>query len=218
MKSYFISYSNEKYKQKQINLYNNTNGIFDKSIMYGPEDLDDYFKEKNKSILEQERGAGYWIWKPYIILKTLEIMENGDYLTYLDCGDIIDSLPFKELMEKELLGNNDIVLTLGGFKESDWTKRQCFIEMGMDIDQYWNQTQIEAGCITVKKSDESIRIIKEWQDLCLDPILVTDIPSPSENLPDFKEHRHDQSILSLLGAKYNILKTDQVRRMVICNV
>jgi hypothetical protein len=35
-------------------------------------------------ILEQPRGAGYWMWKPYVILKTLvERMDWGDYLCYV---------------------------------------------------------------------------------------------------------------------------------------
>ncbi len=40
-------------------------------ISYGDKDLDLEFREKHKSLLSFNRGYGYWIWKPYLILKTL---------------------------------------------------------------------------------------------------------------------------------------------------
>lgn len=32
------------------------------------------------------QGAGYWVWKPFIILKELEHLQDGDYLLYTDAG------------------------------------------------------------------------------------------------------------------------------------
>lgn len=32
------------------------------------------------------QGAGFWVWKPFIILKELEHLEEGDYLLYTDAG------------------------------------------------------------------------------------------------------------------------------------
>jgi len=52
----------------------------------------------------QERGAGYWLWKPYIILKTLLYeMEEGDLLLYADSGSeaIGDLRPLFELAEED---------------------------------------------------------------------------------------------------------------------
>ena len=43
--------------------------------------------EKNKEILSRKRGSGYWLWKPYLILKTLkEKLNYGDYLIYIDAA------------------------------------------------------------------------------------------------------------------------------------
>lgn len=55
-------------------------------IEYGPADIERKFKEKNASIWNAKRGAGYWIWKPYIIDKTLNQLKQNDYLLYMDAG------------------------------------------------------------------------------------------------------------------------------------
>ena len=57
-----------------------------KHYSYGPNDLDKVFREKNKDILSRERGNGYWLWKSYIINKTIiEKLNERDYLIYTDC-------------------------------------------------------------------------------------------------------------------------------------
>ena len=64
-----ITYGNEKFYNSKKRLQNeaNSTGWFDTITVYGPEDLDDDFKEKNKNILNQNTGNGYWMWKPYFI-------------------------------------------------------------------------------------------------------------------------------------------------------
>jgi hypothetical protein len=47
------------------------------------DDIDHCFKQKNKHILQQ-RQHGYWIWKPYIILKKLLEIDENDILCYND--------------------------------------------------------------------------------------------------------------------------------------
>jgi hypothetical protein len=39
-----------------------------------------------------ERGGGWWAWKPFIILKELETMPDGHWLLYCDVGRVY---PFK---------------------------------------------------------------------------------------------------------------------------
>jgi hypothetical protein len=58
-----------------------------------------------------------------------------------------------------------------------------------------------------KKNDFSTFIANEWQRWISDFHMVADefvSPSVSPNYPEFKEHRHDQSIFSLLCKKHRI--------------
>ena len=86
------------------------------------------FYKKNKQVLDNPRGAGYWLWKPYIILYTLKNkMHEGDVLIYIDSGTKLTG-NLKPLVELAL--KKDIVLFYNdGHKNSTWTKRDCFFYM-----------------------------------------------------------------------------------------
>lgn len=51
-----------------------------------------------------------------------------------------------------------------------------------------------------------MRFVEEWLRYCRDERILTDIPNESgyPNLTGFVDHRHDQSVLSLLAEKYHI--------------
>jgi hypothetical protein len=88
MKKYLVNYAHKTHHHSQIS--NSQSGLsvggFDEVFSYGLSDIDDQFKEKNKNILEQDRGAGYWMWKPYVIKKALEKINDNDILFYSDSG------------------------------------------------------------------------------------------------------------------------------------
>ena len=51
--------------------------------------MDEQFRQKNQHILSQGRGAGYWLWKPYIIYKWLtdpSMEDDNSYVIYSDAG------------------------------------------------------------------------------------------------------------------------------------
>ena len=81
-----INYANKRFKEFQK--LNSKTGIkvagFDKVISYSPEDIDRDFFQKNEKILKCPRGNGYWLWKPYFIKKSLELLDAGDFLFYCD--------------------------------------------------------------------------------------------------------------------------------------
>src|SRR5678810_953547 len=58
----------------------------EKIFNYGVKDIDPFFYWVNKKVLEAERGAGYWLWKPYVVNKALLECNEGDILIYSDSG------------------------------------------------------------------------------------------------------------------------------------
>ena len=82
-----INYAKNRYlnSQKKCSISALENG-FDVSIPYKFSDIDPDFANKNSWILSLPRGAGYWLWKPYLILKTLNTMSESDWLMYTDSG------------------------------------------------------------------------------------------------------------------------------------
>jgi hypothetical protein len=163
------------------------------------------FFVNNSQILSQERGVGYWLWKPYIILQSLAQLNHDDILIYSDCGiEIINQLdPLISLCaEREpilLFGNRNFI-------NSWYTKRDCFILMNCDFERYWYSLQCDAAFMVFRKSDFTMTFLTEWMEYCLQQHIITDSPNifGKENLPGFIDHRHDQSVISILAEKYNI--------------
>jgi hypothetical protein len=49
-------------------------------------DYDAGFRHRNRDILSRDRGAGYWIWKAYILWHELYVAREGDIIVYSDAG------------------------------------------------------------------------------------------------------------------------------------
>jgi hypothetical protein len=173
-------------------------------IFKSSNDLSNEFKNKYDYLLSQKRGYGYWIWKPYIILEELKKLNDDEILIYIDSTDLPEKLFFDIVLEH--FKNNDILLTNRGYKNGEWTKRDCFVLMDCDNDIYYNSTQLEAGLICFKKTEFNIKLVEEWFNFMGNENILTDLPNicKKPNQINFKDHRHDQSILTNLSIKYNL--------------
>ncbi len=159
----------------------------------------------NKDILAQPKGLGYWLWKPYIILEAMKNLAEGDIVIYSDCGiEIIKNLNplIKIAKSKEPI----VLFANGNFSKAMWTKRDCFVLMGCDSEQFWESRHCDAAFCLFRKCDISLRFLNEWLNFAQDERILTDLQNTCglPNLPEFIEHRWDQSILSLLAQKYNL--------------
>ena len=56
----------------------------------------------------------------------------------------------------------------------------------------------------LRNNEKTYNFIKLWNNIMTNYHLIDDTPSKSPNFKEFKEHRHDQSILSLLLKLYDI--------------
>jgi hypothetical protein len=84
---YLINYANKGfYKSQKMNSISGISAGFDSVIQYREKDIDDKFAKKNYKILDQIRGAGYWLWKPYFIYETFKKTNDGDIIFYSDSG------------------------------------------------------------------------------------------------------------------------------------
>ena len=200
-----INYANETFRKSQR--FNSRQGIrvglLDKVISYGPEDVDPIFFDKNREILCQKKGNGYWLWKPYFIQKSLELIEQGDFLFYCDSGSYFIN-PIQPLIDIVEQCNQDVIPFELGYVEKFWTKRDAFVLMNCDTPRYTDSKQRLAAFIFMRKSRCSTDFAGEWLHLAEDGRLITDLDNQlgQPNYPEFKEHRHDQSIYSLLTKKY----------------
>ena len=91
-------------------------------------------------------------------------------------------------------------------KEKIWTKRDAFILLGVDMPFYSETYQYMAGIQVYKKSKYTEKFLEELLYYSQDKRLITDDPNTQglKNYLNFKDNRHDQTILSLLIKKYGI--------------
>ena len=201
-----ITYGNSFFK-RQLKLNNKSAievGEVDEHYEYGPKDIDHEFKKNNKGIFNIGRGNGLWLWKPYIINKTIvEKVRDGDYLIYTDAAMLFmnsTKLIINFLNEQ----NASMWMNRLTLKEKKYSKRDAFILMDADTPYYYDTNQYMAGIQIYKKSNYTVKFIQEWLHYCQDSRIITDDPNTmgKENYPKFLDNRHDQSILSLLIKKY----------------
>lgn len=202
-----VNFANDLFQEKQK--YQNETaqvfGDFSQIYSFSPSDIDSTFFEANKDILSSPRGNGYWLWKPYFILKTLRILNENDFLFYCDSGAyFINSLDSLLSLQKDI--NQDIIPFHNPHIEKAYTKRDVFLLMECDSIEYTDSKQLLGGINLWKKTPFTIAFLEEWLHYCLDSRIITDVPNSlgKNNYPEFKAHRHDQSVFSLLCKKYNL--------------
>tara|TARA_R100000008_G_C3585825_1_gene172184 strand:- start:6 stop:713 length:708 start_codon:yes stop_codon:yes gene_type:complete len=203
---YLINYADLGFKEAQK--INSTSGIvcgFDSVIQYSKPNIDKKFLEENFKILDQKRGAGYWLWKPYFILKTLRNTNEGDIIFYSDSGAqfIKHMNPIFEKIEKSDRGV--LIFRLPGHhKENEYCRKQVAEEVVNCDKEIMESDQHMASFVGLRNCVDSIAIICKWLNLCTKEHLITDMPPQEDEFPMFKDHRHDQSLLSLLSKKLNL--------------
>jgi len=163
------------------------------------------FYHQHKNILDQTKGMGYWSWKPYIILEAIKTLSEGDIVIYSDSGMEIIQHPGPLI---DLCSNKEAILLFanGDFPNSFWTTRCCFVFMGCDKEAYWNAQHVDASFCMFRKTDLTELFLNEWLQYATDERIMTEHPvnCGKKDLPDFREFRWDQSILSLLAKKYQV--------------
>lgn len=215
MKVIFTSFGNELYSgaRKRITQEATNLNFFDQIHVYSENDIDKTFWEKHKTFIQNnKRGFGYWIWKPQIILQTLQKMNDNDILLYCDSGCSLNKegltilKHYIEMVKNHHLGLLCFQLSMEHI-EKRWNKYDTIeTVLGSKFEEKFktiiSSPQCESGMIFIRKTSETVNIIKEWLSYCEHYELIDDSPSLKFSFKEFTEHRHDQSVWSLLVKKY----------------
>ena len=176
---------------------------------YTEKDFDkDYWQKYKDRFLQNKRGYGYYMWKPYIVKRELESLADGDILVYLDSGCTINARARKRFDEYiELARHTDcgvVCFEQKGLPDRQWCKADLLQYAGALDDPAITETpQFWAGGHVTRKCALSVEFVGKWYDLCHEHFnLITDEPSVLPNLAGFRENRHDQSAFSVLLKPY----------------
>jgi len=215
MKTRLVSYATPEY-ENSLSVLSVTAKHFgiDEVFAFRRNDLvnTDFYKQ-NRKLLDVPRGGGFWLWKPYYIHEVLQQINDGDILVYSDAGIfILDDL---SPLYKICLRNGGILLfhahyddigTPGKNVNSRWTKRDAFVLMRCDSAEYHNARQVDGSFQVYLKNERSLQFAREYLDYCCNPAILANGANICGlgNLPDFIQHREDQSVLSLLAVKHKL--------------
>ncbi|SFO22136.1 hypothetical protein SAMN04487831_11277 [Pseudobutyrivibrio sp. UC1225] len=202
-----INYANDKYKVSQK--YNSKTALrngADKVVEYSPSSIDGLFRKENEEIMSAIRGDGYWLWKPYIILDALDKVKQGDYVIYADSGSAYVN-NIKKLIASLELSKQDIMIFSLSKKEKYYSKRDAFVLLDCDFPEYYESPQRIGTYILLKKNSNSVAFVEEWLKYSQDKRILTndDNVMGLDNYSGFIENRHDQTVLSLLSKKHNLM-------------
>lgn len=179
--------------------------FFDEVAVYKFDQLPFDFRRKHGDFIRSNaRGFGYWIWKPVVIAETLMGAGLDDVVVYLDAGFTLNPggrRRFTEYLEMTRDSCYGMLSFQNIFTESHWTKADLALRLGLGVEHtHMKTSQLGSGFLMLTPSLENIEIINAWQSIAVEENYhySDDSPSILPNHPDFREHRHDQSIASML--------------------
>lgn len=184
-------------------------GLFDSVRGYTLADLPPAFTARHADRLRPGvRGCGYWLWKPAVVGAELARMRDGDVLVYADSGSSLhpeNCAAFWRYVRAAAAAPGAVVsFEMRAARvpvEAAWTKADAAEALGLSLDgPAMSSPQLHATFFYVSACAASRSLVASWLALCeaRNGTLLDDTPSTAPNAACFIEHRHDQSLWSLL--------------------
>ena len=208
-----LLFCSSNYTNIKEELIQNRYKLFDIVNLLNENDLDDNIKSIIDNIIKQygERGYGYWVWKPYIILQELNKLNEGDILVYLDCHCKLDKIKDNFDLIVNQLNKDKLIIAINGANDLSYTTTKLKEAVENELNYKFSEEELhsfqyEAGILFIKKCKFTINFFKQYFNIMLNHIdVITDIYNNEiNNHKDFIENRHDQSVCSLLSKYYKI--------------
>jgi len=191
-----------------------------KAFRYGLTDLKKTktYKE-NKEYFTEDKKYGWCSWKPVMILEAMKSLNEGDKIVLCDTEDVLHPELFDYV--DSTMEDDPCLLVIGNTIQKTVTKRDCFVYMDCDTEDYWNSRQLEAGITFWKVCDEAKAILEEWLKYGLDERVNGEDSSFSgkDNFPEFDGYSaKDQAILTNIAIRDGLSVDDgTIRNFIECN-
>tara|TARA_B100000282_G_scaffold296555_1_gene278895 strand:- start:4480 stop:5193 length:714 start_codon:yes stop_codon:yes gene_type:complete len=209
-----LNYGDQKFKlsRDRLNLEAQNLNYFDKTItetedIRNDQEIIDSLKNPNfEKVFNSKRGGGYWMWKPYIIYKRLQLLNDDDILVYIDSGLSIPNTKYtinklNEYINVVRNSETGVLAFRNPNIESKWTKGDVFKHFNcLNNEDIYNTRQFSAGRLhVIRKCEYSLNIYKLWWNTAKNySHLFDDSVSITPNFKNFIENRHDASCWSLI--------------------
>jgi hypothetical protein len=179
------------YKNQNFQALSGLNKGIDQFILYRRNLIAPDFYKKNVHILQEKFGAGYWLWKPHIILQTMKRAHKNSIILYMDSGLSItgDLKAIFDALEK-----NDIIIAEDGAKTQkpfldSMVAKETIKTIGINLKDGEHIKPLWAAFIAVRNTENAQKFIETWLSFCEQKELIT-------------QYLNDQMLLGLVAHKY----------------
>lgn len=205
-KTFFATYGNFRYRQTRTRLARQAHAskFFNGGVhVFEPRDLPASFSRHFRAILTETRGGGYWVWKYHVVSRMLQKMAWGDFLVYMDADCTINphgAARFQDYLRLVNVSSSGSLGFSNGAPERWWTTDKLFHTLGLsERGTFGFSNHLISGVMIFQKTRPVMNMLRLWKTVIFDdPYISTDVYNMETTRPDFREHRHDQSILSLV--------------------
>jgi len=215
-KIYFMTYGSGKYKDTTKRLYEEVLffGTFDKVLIYTDDDMTNEFWDIYKAS-QQNYNIARGLPRIILLNKLLKEINDNDIILYLDAGFEMYKNGVNRFNDylKIVSNSKSGILTMrlnsndGHLDEKRWTSKYVFDYFKVSLDsEIANSPQIESGFIMVRNTKETRMFFDDIENhIKKDYNLITKKYNNINKHEEFKDNRHEQSLLSVaLKVKYGI--------------
>ncbi len=186
-------------RQAKASLY------FSSAKLRDPEDQERF--HDYGELVSSTRGYGHWRWKPQIVYQQLQALPKAiPGLWYVDAGCSIFSSPAARARMAQYLdfglenGVGTFFQLPSIYSDLAYTKglTHSAIPIASDLQA---AGQIQATAFFISNTTDGLSLARKWADLSKQADLFDDsfnVPNPPFPKDLYVDHRHDQSVLSLL--------------------
>lgn len=225
MKIKFITFADGNYgiraAGRRIEKSARSSGHFNSTRCFTLKDLlqnnADSFQKHFSYVQENPRGLGNLIWKPFLVRQELKTLESGEILLYLDAGcqfnfNVKSTTRWKEYLELVQLSGG-LFMQLKNFQfgfqdltEIAWTRKTLLDKLNIENCARL-QNQVQAGILFLMKTPVTELLVDQWLDECIRDsyFALEDSNSIDITEQDFKAHRFEQSVFSILVKQTNLI-------------
>ena len=136
-------------------------------------------------------------------------MNDNDILVYADSGCELNVNGIPKLIEYINVVNTYecglLSFQMEHIIEKSWTKMDTIDYLNADYLK--NTGQLMATIFIIRKCEHTVNLVNLWYSTCCNYHLIDDTPSELPNDCTFVDHRHDQSIWSILRKKFGTIST-----------
>lgn len=207
----------KRYKDQLDYISKNFN-LFSKSMFFTENELgQEYLNAFSKFF--SDHGFAYFSWKPMVLMKSLEQLDEGDLLFYMDGGctfpmEQLDSFVKEFRNAVDWYSTSDALFGLTSFQEKPFkelpgfpnitiVKKEILSKFGLieNKDFLYFYPHWQAGLVLCRKNKETIDFLKEWYQFFLEnyeSCVRGEYRDRNGQYPMFIQNGSDQAILQCM--------------------